>query len=95
VSDRQPSLWDTPTETRRLARAKAAADASEHRHRLLAAFRRCGPMTADGAGAVVGLGPLSARPRVCELRKAGLLEDTGESQPSALGNPSAVYRARP
>ena len=60
---------------------------------MLAALRQHGPQTADAAGALVGLGPLSARPRIAELAKEGTIVATGERRASATGHPSAVWRA--
>ena len=84
-------LWDVPRATRAEALAKAERAGPRHRRLLLAAFAE-GPATADEAGARVGLQPLQCRPVVTRLHDAGQLETTGEIRPSALGNPSAVYR---
>lgn len=85
-------LFCDPALSRRIAREQALGVSAQHRAELLDALERYGPQTADDAGALVRLGPLQARPRITELAKAGLIEPTGERRPSALGNPSAVWR---
>jgi len=86
-------LFADPALTRRLAHDESLGVSSLHRARLLYALKRHGPQTADAAGALVGLGPLSARPRMTELGQEGLIKPTGERRPSATGHPSAVWRA--
>lgn len=86
-------LFATPALTRRIAREQALGVSARHRDELLAAIRQHGPQTADDAGALVGLGPLSARPRMTELHKEGRIVATGQRRPSATGHPSAVWRA--
>lgn len=85
-------LFASPALTRRIAHEQALGVSARHRDELLAALRQHGPQTADAAGALVGLGPLSARPRIAELYKAGRVRPTGERRPSATGHPSAVWR---
>ena len=52
--------------------------------------------TADGIAKWLGISILSIRPRVTELLKAGLLEETGERRPNTSGRMAAVVRlARP
>lgn len=85
---------DTPRSASLEARP-ADSEAARHRADLLNLFRSGLELTADEAGNRVGLGPLSARPRVSELaRKFGILEPTGDRRPSAEGNPSTVWRIR-
>lgn len=85
-------LFADPALTRRIAREEVLGVSARHRAELLAALRQYGPMTADEAGDRVGLGPLQARPRMTELSKEGAIVATGTIRPSALGNPSAVWR---
>lgn len=85
-------LFCDPALSRRIAREKIEGVSAKHRAELLAALKAHGPQTADDAGDLVGLGPLQARPRITELAKAGLIVATGRRRPSALGNPSAVWR---
>lgn len=91
----EPDLFASPALTRRVAHDKALGSSAKHRAALLGVLKAFGAQTADAAGALCGLGPLSARPRVTELAKEGLIEATGERRPSAQGNPSAVWRALP
>lgn len=86
-------LFTDPALSRRIAREQALGVSARHRAELMDALEQYGPMTADEVGALVGLGPLQARPRISELARAMLIVPTGERRPSALGNPSAVWRA--
>lgn len=83
----------TPTvAARREAKVKADETAALNRERILAAYRQYGRMTADEAGAKVGLAPHEARPRVTQLNKAGKLRECGRGK-SAFGNPAAILEA--
>lgn len=88
------SARTTPNATRKLAQEQAEREGQKNRRLLLAAIKEHGPMTADEAGAKVGLGPLQARPRVSQLGTLGDLLDTGEKRPSSQGNPMTVWRAK-
>lgn len=85
-------LFADPALTRRIARERSAGVSAHHRRELLDALTRYGPQTADAAGALVGLGPLSARPRIAELAKDGVIEATGDRGQTASGNPCAIWR---
>jgi hypothetical protein len=65
------------------------------RGRALAEFRYCYPngLTADQLGRLVGAGPLSMRPRISELRSAGLIEATPERRKNDSGIDAIVWRA--
>lgn len=90
----EPSLWDVPAAVRRETKQRAEGVAAEHRARVLAAFRRLGRMTADHAGQAVGLGPLQVRPRVTELKQAGLIRPAGRGV-NLSGNPATLFEAVP
>ena len=85
--------WKSPT-------SKHAAVAIEPyaktlRGRALAEFRYCYPqgLTADQLGRLVSAGPLSMRPRISELRSAGLIEATPERRKNDSGIDAIVWRA--
>lgn len=48
--------------------------------------------TADEAAAALGENILAIRPRVSELRKAGIIIPAGERRPSSSGKPSTVWK---
>ena len=49
-------------------------------------------LTADEVAGIYGEVFLKYRPRFSELRKLGVIEDTGDRRPSALGNNQIVWR---
>ena len=69
------------------------ARASDLPERLLAVVREHGPICADDAAKLVGADVLFVRPRMADLHKAGLVEDSGIRQPSSRGNPSVAWKA--
>ncbi len=87
-----------PTDAREAARDRRDKSHAEHRRLIIEAYRAYGPMTADDAGARVGLQPLQARPRVSELASARFgnqLRPTGRRGRSAYGNSAAILEATP
>jgi predicted ArsR family transcriptional regulator len=84
---------------RRRDTSQSAAEAiapSVHRLRdlVLEQFRRHGAMTADEVAAKTGIHFLTARPRVSELLKLGMLVPTNERRRSTGGGrPAIVWRA--
>lgn len=79
--------------TSQQAAQQAARTDDGNRALVLAALKAHGPMTADEVGERVGLGPLQVRPRVAQLHKLGLVENTRQKRPSCTGSPSWVWRA--
>lgn len=75
--------------------AKAiGGSAGFYRKKVLQAFRQAGDagLTADQAAELAGLSILTARPRVTELNKAGLIVDTGDRRRNASGRRAVVWR---
>ena len=74
------------------------AEHALHCRLILDAYERLGPMTADAAGAAVGLQPLQCRPRVCDLagKKYNYqLRPSGKRGTSAYGNSAAIMEINP
>jgi predicted ArsR family transcriptional regulator len=61
---------------------------------IVTLLKRSGPMTADEMASEMLEIVLSVRPRVCELAAAGVIEETGETRPTASGRPQTVYRVK-
>lgn len=51
-------------------------------------------MTADEAAAAIGKTPFSVRPRITELFRLGLIEETGVRRLNDSGSFAAVWRAK-
>lgn len=62
------------------------------RERVEAFFRQGHLATADEVAAALAISPFSARPRVTELYKLGVIERTGHVKLSDNGKSSHVYR---
>ena len=83
------------------ARAEGLSREAEHElhaRLILEAYERLGPMTADDAGAAVGLQPLQCRPRVTDLagKKYNYqLRPSGKRGTSAYGNSAAIMEINP
>lgn len=76
--------------------ARAVAPfAANVRDQIMAAFRAAGAngLTADEAGAKVGVDPFTARPRVTELLRMGLICKSSDRRPSSNGRSSIVWVA--
>lgn len=67
-------------------------DAATIRQKIINLLSGGDELTADEAGRLIQCGPFSARPRFTELRKAGLIEDTGERRPNGSGRMAVVWR---
>ena len=61
----------------------------------LQAFGYKGPSTADEIATYLGKTVLAIRPRVAELRRLGLIQDTGERRTNESGRRAAVWRIGP
>ena len=62
-----------------------------HRYQLLRAYAR-GPATDFDAGAAAGIEYHERSRRGADLRRAGLIEPTGEVRPSPMGKPARVCK---
>lgn len=71
-------------------------DAHELREQCLDALIRLGPLTPDEVAESLQVSLLSVRPRMSELRVAGLMQPTGATRPSkGTGAPQNIYSAVP
>ncbi len=71
-----------------------AEPAPNLRAQVLALFGRIGPITTDDAAEFLGKTVLAVRPRFSELRKMGLIEDSGRRRNNISGRPANVWRLR-
>ena len=81
-----------PTDTSMLAADGVAEDAPDGRQQILdtiAAF--AAGLTADEAAAEIGRTVLYTRPRVAELKRQGLIIDSGERRDNLSGRPAIVW----
>lgn len=74
------------------AAESARAGAGDLRGDVLALLKAV-PMTADQCAGVLKRSILSIRPRLSELRKLGLILDTGERCPNLSGKNAIIWRA--
>lgn len=95
----QLDLFDADPPARRSDTSEAAArklkpSAARLRRLVLDAFRGAGPggLTADEVAARLRLSVLAVRPRVSELRKAGMIADAGARRPNRSGRSAMVLR---
>jgi predicted ArsR family transcriptional regulator len=85
----------TDESTSRAAAAAVAGGSDAGRSDCLKALIEHGPMTADEVAEKIGRKPGFTRPRLSELKKAGLAEKTKERRRNeSTGLSAAVYRAR-
>jgi len=83
------------SETSRQAAVSMHQPAKFIRQQVLEWFRANGPATDQELFAAMAPMPENTlRPRRCELRDQGLLEDTGDSKPSPSGRPSKIWKAK-
>lgn len=89
-----PYRNDAP-ETSRLAAEAAAPTARRVRSNVLAAIRAAGELgaTNDDVHRATGYPPQSVTPRCKELRKAGLVIDSGRKRHTQWGKPAIVWVA--
>lgn len=59
--------------------------------KVLTAFRRHGPMTADQCAVALNIDRLAVRPRCTELKELGKLRDSGQRRPNASGRSAVVW----
>lgn len=78
--------------------SRAAAEsinAAAIQAKVLNAFRRFGPMTADQCAIALNIDKGTIRPRCSELRRKGMLADTGVRRPNSSGKSAQVLKAVP
>jgi hypothetical protein len=80
------------TDTSREAAADMASRVTGLRLAVLGALEQ--DRTADECAAVLGESVLAIRPRLTELKRLGLITDTGERRPNASGKRAIVWRLR-
>lgn len=77
-----------------IAAAKAVEPGlSESKKKILAVLASA-DMTADEVAAAFGRGILYVRPRIAELVRKGLIEDSSDRRPNASGKMAIVWRVR-
>ncbi|MFQ5776341.1 MAG: hypothetical protein ACE5GS_17620 [Kiloniellaceae bacterium] len=103
---KQPDLLDYPAtpgwqspETSIEAAEAVAPRVGRLRARVLGAVEQAeargwGGLTADEAARLLDLDVLTARPRVCELRRMDLLHDSGLRRKNASGRRAIVWSTR-
>lgn len=83
------------TETSDAAARSVSPKRSKLQARVVEAIsRNYGEATADEIEVLTGLSGNSVRPRIVELREAGVIEDSGRQRPTRLGNKAVVWRLR-
>lgn len=80
------------TDTSREAAEAASPTAASLRQDALSAIKLQGPSTADEVALYLGRSVLSIRPRMSELRNAGLLEASGDRRKNASGSSATVWK---
>lgn len=105
MSNEVPKRWFMPTYPNSAGyidrdTSKLAADAIESKGRAQILREKClerltvCPMTADEVAATLSEDILSIRPRITELLKQDLIEDTGERRESWSGRKAKVMRVK-
>lgn len=98
----QPGLpFDAPYPVspgfKRAGTSQAAAEAVKPRAKSLRdqvlALLKIQPLTADQCADWLGVDRLAIRPRLSELVKMNLIEDTGETRPNTSGINATVWKA--
>lgn len=90
----QRAGWKETTTSKEAALAiEAKGRAATLRDAVLAFFKAGKEATADEVADAMGENPLSIRPRVAELKAAGLLIQTGARRKSSTGRSSHVWKA--
>ncbi len=69
------------------------ADKALHYLRVIATYSGTAGRTPDELADLIGASPLAIRPRITELRKAGLIVDTGCRRLNRSGRKAVVWRA--
>jgi len=89
----QLGIFSTPYDTRRAAAEAAKGRAAKLKERILRELAGR-ELTADELAARLGETAFSVRPRVCDLKKARRIVDTGMRRRNGSGKPAAVWRAK-
>jgi predicted ArsR family transcriptional regulator len=87
-----PLFRRTDPATSRVAASRVREFKGQH-HRAILAALRLGPAGQSEIADRCGLLAHQVNKRLGELRRAGLVETTGETRPSSSGRPERVYRA--
>lgn len=85
---------DLFTDTRRASYEAIKPKANTIKNDCLFAFKRIGSMTADEIASALNKSILTIRPRVAELAKEGLIEDTGIRRENDSGKLATVWKAK-
>jgi len=91
--DTLPLFRRTDPVTSKLAGVAAREFKGDHERRILEALA-AGPGTKDEIASRCGLSEQQVARRMHGLARAGLVETTGATRPSASGRPERVWRAR-
>lgn len=75
------------------SRDAAPLDAATIRAKVFSTFQDSAPMTADECAERMRLSILTIRPRCTELKRLGMLRDTGKRRPNASGKMAMVLTA--
>jgi predicted ArsR family transcriptional regulator len=86
-----PLFRRTDPATSRVAASRVREFKGQH-HRAILAALRLGPAGQSEIADRCGLLAHQVNKRLGELRRAGLVETTGETRPSASGRPERVWR---
>jgi predicted ArsR family transcriptional regulator len=90
--DTMPLFRRTDPVTSKIAGAAAREFKGDHERRILEALA-AGPGTKDEIASRCGLSEQQVARRMHGLARAGLVETTGTTRPSASGRPERVWRA--
>lgn len=89
----EPAARRTDPVTSHLAAESAKDLAIRHRHVILTALRRHGPMGKDGIAAKTRLDGVAVCRRLSEMQRAGQIEPTGRTTLSTSGRAEREWRA--
>jgi len=92
--DTLPLFRRTDPVTSKIAGTMAREFRGDHERKILEALA-AGPGTKDELAARCGLSEQQVARRMHGLARAGLVETTGTTRPSASGRPERVWRATP
>lgn len=68
-----------------------AGDAPKLRARTINVLHKAGPLTADEVAGHLGLDRLAIRPRVSELKRLGLIQDSGSRRLNSSGKMATCW----
>lgn len=93
MTGEQLGIFDLPIDTRRAAHEEAKSRAAKLKERILRELVGK-ELTADELAGRLGETAFSVRPRVCDLKKARRIVDTGMRRRNGSGKPAAVWRVK-